>query len=269
MLANNSFRYLQRIWNPHRDLQPKSVGPFYLAEWVAQLNHLKREFEEELETHLINLDERGGLRYLHSLARQLDAILEPIASLPTAAPTNLLALVEKEQIFVHTSFYKQVKRALAARGKGAATPVYDDEEVALPFQNECIQDNFLAVLRFVKEQLASLEVTPAQSGQGRRTAKETLPPYIWKSGLNRLLDLLLTLEEKHHMRKRNDDESPQNLAKAVTALFQLPESATASELEDWQRFRQYVATKDPDDSKIYSKRAKKRYFDGIEPYSGK
>jgi hypothetical protein len=159
MPVNDNFKYLQGVWNPHRHPQLKSVGPFYLSEWVNHLNYLTQEFEEELDTILLNADDKGGQRYLRSLTHKLEAILDPIASLPTAAPTNLRTIVENGQVFGHTSFYQQVIQALPARGRGLATPAYDEEEIALPFQNEYIQANFLAVLRLVQQQLTAFEST--------------------------------------------------------------------------------------------------------------
>ncbi|RZK31343.1 MAG: hypothetical protein EOO61_18130 [Hymenobacter sp.] len=91
-----TFNQLITIWNPYGKARPATIG-FFLSEWVARLDHAMHQFEAELANQLRQTDSAESVHTFHYLRRQLEELLPPIASLSTAAATNLLAAVKKTQ----------------------------------------------------------------------------------------------------------------------------------------------------------------------------
>jgi hypothetical protein len=238
----------------------KSFDAFYLSQWVNGLQRAKEDFEEELEDTLLNATDQDEIKYLTYVVTKLMALAEPLARLPTAAPTSLMPAVKAERPFKHTSFFRQVTKALAVPGKSTATPPYDDEEVARPFQNEYAQDNFLAVYLRVNGELQKRII----SSKPEPTLSADLPPLILKVDMVDLLDLLEIMQERGDWKLR-DKASRKLLCQRITTLFELPPSKKESKSPDWQRLFYLLGEREKNKSKTLTNQSKKGLYDAIKP----
>jgi len=264
MLLTAAFKGLLATWNATSYPRPKSFD-FYLSHWYNRLLTATSEFQQELADNLLNTDELGARRYLHYLRQHLDDRLVAIASLSTAAPTNLLAVVQQQQEFVHSAYYQEVEQALADRGIYSATPNYDDEDATIPFQNEASQTSFLQVSRLVDRKLLELN-----AAHGATVGESVVPAIRWKKDIADLLDLLLTLEEQGHL-EIQWELGATKISQALATAIKLPKTKGAANTSDAERLLTYFAKRDDEKvpgSKerkiIYANRAKQSYYTKIE-----
>ena len=266
MLSYSAFNNLLRAWKADGSPALISFAAFYLPEWIDSLRFAIDRFEDEIDCNLLNLDEKGKVHYLEQVRFKLDKALPIISGLPTSVPTNLASIVQNRTSYANSAFYLEVEEALKSDIDGQVNRLLD-ERTSMPFQNEYIQGSFLRVFNIIAELITSYNPANDKQDIYQRNIGAP-PPFIWKSGLSDLLDLFLTLQEKNHLDIR-PIESPLEVSKAVTELFQLPPSLKQSQLEDWERFKQYFATTENEKPKVYSKRAKKSFFEQIKPHFDK
>lgn len=263
MIENEKFKRLLTIWKATGTAGlPKSFDSFYLSHWVKQLQHAQAAFEEELEEVLLNATDQEELKYLSYLETKLTALPELLARLPTAAPTGLLAVIKAKRLFKHTPFFRQVTKALAVPDKSTATPPYDEEKVAQPFQNEYVQAAFLAVYVRVQGELQKRSV--ASMPEPAPVLSADLPPLLLKTEMVDLLDLLEIMQERGDWKLR-DKVSRKVLCQRITTLFELPPSERGAQAPDWQRLYYLMGEREKDKSKTLTNQSKKGLYKAIRP----
>ncbi len=271
MLTYTAFDCLLYTWRIDSSPRLQSFEPFYLDEWLSKLRFSKDSLQQEMRENLLNLDEKGRLHYLQEMRDRLDDATDIVANLPTVEPTALRQALQAGGAFLHSAPYAQVVAALSSKREDLSSP-QRNEAAALPYQNEAIQASFLEVYQLIGRRLVAVmpeptSPTPARKQQPRPNAK---PAITWNAGPKDLLDLFLTLQEKNHLTINETDK--RKLSQAITSLFQLSHADEALESEDWQIFRPYLANihteRNPDKTRteVYTKRAKKSLYKGIEPY---
>ncbi|GAB3637278.1 hypothetical protein GCM10027422_28680 [Hymenobacter arcticus] len=273
MLTYTAFDSLLYKWKTDNSPRLQSFEPFYLDQWLNNLNFSKRVLQQEIRENLLNLDDKGRLHYLEEMRARLDAVVDTVANLPTLKPTKLRQALQRGVAFSFGDTYKQAIDSLSTQREDTSSP-QRDEVAALPFQNEAIQADFAEVYQFITQRLATVkqELLSSASGSKQPSKNKVQPALTWNAGPKDLLDLLLTLQEKNHIIINETDIT--KLSQAVTSLFQLSHTDGPPESEDWQIFRPYLATthseRNPDKSRTetYTKRAKKSLYKGVEPFKG-
>ena len=199
-------------------------------------------------------------KYFTYLFAKLTELLEPLAKLSTAAPTNLLAAFNEGRPFKHTAFYHEVLAALNKSSRSSATPPYDEEDAARPFQNEYVQASFLAVHARIQEAAQPLSSQPLATPELLAGA----PPLKLKVDMVDLLDLFEIMLARGDW-EQNPKVSRKVLCQRITALFELPASKKGSKKSDAERLYYLMGEREKDKSKTLTNSSKKGLYDKIKP----
>jgi len=261
MLKNDQFKRLLATWKTTgAPQQLVTFDVFYIATWVRHMQQVQEDFFEELEDNLLQVQGPEESKYLTHLLAKLAELPKHLAKLPTAAPTHLLTAFTTGVPFKYTAFYRQVLKALAAPGKSTATPPYDEEAVASPFQHEYVQASFLEVHARVRKEI---ELPASQAGPDSLLATDE-PPFTLKVDMVDLVELLEIMQERGDW-KKNSTVSRKVLCQRLAALIKLPPSKKGSEKPDWQRLYFLMGEREKDKSKSLTNRSKKGLYDAIKP----